>query len=81
MKIFSILDVKAKAYLQPVFFANRDVAIRSCQSMLKSKDNQFVEYPEDYSLYELGEFDSMTGVIIAHSVPLLVGQLVDYCSK
>lgn len=77
MKIFSIMDIKAKTYLAPVFFANRAVALRSIRSLMKGTDNQFVEFPDDYHFYELGDFDSDTGVITPRQ-PEFIGALSSY---
>lgn len=61
LKIFAIHDAKAEAYLQPFFMANKGTAIRAITEILQKPDHSFTKYPEDYTLFELGEYDDSNG--------------------
>ncbi len=61
-KIFAIFDVKAKAYLPPFFLPERGMALRTFSDCVNSKDHQFGLHPQDYTLFEFGEWFSDSGV-------------------
>lgn len=73
-KVFSIYDSKAEAYLQPIFMANKGVAIRAIVETLKNDDHQFSKTPEDFTLFELGEYDDSTGMMEPHATPLSIAK-------
>lgn len=57
MKMFTIYDSKAAAFLQPFFAATTAVAVRSFSAAARQEGHDFHNYAEDYTLFELGEFD------------------------
>lgn len=59
--IYAIYDLKAKVFNQPFFLQNDDVAIRTCTSLANDTMTQCGQYPEDYVLYNLGQYDDSTG--------------------
>ena len=63
MVICSIRDSAADAYGRPFFLPSVGVAIRSFTDEVDrpSEDNQIYQHPEDFDLFELGEFDDTTG--------------------
>lgn len=61
MLVFSVYDVKAGAYLPPFFARTRAVAIRSFCAAVRDVGHDFHKYAEDYSLFEIGAFDEMSG--------------------
>ena len=67
MVICSIRDSAADAYGRPFFLPSVGVAIRSFTDEVNrpSEDNQIYQHPEDFDLFELGEFDDTTGRLIS----------------
>lgn len=63
MKIFTIFDSKAVAYLQPFFSKTEGTAIREIKLAANQEGSQFKKYAEDYSLFNIGEFNEITGKI------------------
>lgn len=63
-KIVSVYDVKAEAFAQPVFVQSHGAAVRSFGEAVNNpaKDNNFAKFPEDFTLFALGEFDDSTGI-------------------
>lgn len=61
--IFSVYDAKAQAYLPPFFLPNRPMAIRNFGDCLKNKKHAFGVHPEDYTMFEIGEFNDNTAEI------------------
>lgn len=75
MKIFCLLDVKANHFLQP--FPERSVvdALRGFETAVNDPDKRstVAQYPDDFALCEIGEFDMATGVLHAHPNPINLG--------
>ena len=80
MVICSIRDSAADAYGRPFFLPSVGVAIRSFTDEVNrpSEDNQIYQHPEDFDLFELGEFDDTTGRFVLLDVPkhLALGRMV-----
>jgi len=60
MKIFTVYDEKAEAFLPPFFLPAIGMATRSFSECVNSKDHQFGKYPHDYTLFHVGEWDELT---------------------
>lgn len=72
MKVFSVYDSKVGAYLAPFFCRASGEAVRAFISAVNAADHDFRRFPEDYSLFELGEFHDETGALVALNAPVLV---------
>lgn len=72
MKLFTVWDAKAEAYLQPFFCPTKGQALRSFSAAVNKPDHDLHLYAEDYSLFEIGEWDDSTGIItmLEHRIPL-----------
>lgn len=73
LKIYSIRDNKTSAYLRPQT-NNHEVEVkRDLQIVVNNmKDSQVFHYPQDYDLYQLGEFNQETGQIIPFTAPVFI---------
>ena len=80
MVICSIRDSAADAYGRPFFLPSVGVAIRSFTDEVNrpSEDNQIYQHPEDFDLFEFGEFDDTSGRFTLLDVPkqLALGRMV-----
>lgn len=65
-KMFAIYDGKCKAYRFPHENLHAGAAIRDFQDKAASKDNTIGLHPEDFTLYEVGEYDDSNGQLSAH---------------
>ena len=72
LQIFSLYDEKAKSYNTPQYMGHKGEGIRALQTTLEQKDSMLGKYPEDYSLYKLGDFETTTGEITGLTPPELV---------
>lgn len=64
MKLFSIYDSKAQAYLSPFPLQSAAHAHRQIAELLVSDRNSpFSDYPEDFTLMEIAEWDQLTGQV------------------
>lgn len=64
LKIFSVYDSKAKAFITPFFTATVDVALRSFGEAANDPNSMFARHPGDYTLMEIGDFLIDTGEIV-----------------
>ena len=72
--ICTVKDRAADAYGRPMFVPSAGVAIRSFSDEINrnNADNQLYNHPDDFDLYELGEFDDNTGIFTLHEQPKLL---------
>lgn len=61
LKVFSVYDSKAEAYLPPFVSQNRAVAIRSFTAAAQDSNHNFCRHAADYTLFEIAEFDDVAG--------------------
>lgn len=63
MKIFTVYDAKAEAYLQPFFSSTDGTAMRAFQAAATDAEHDFGKFAEDYTLFEIGQWDETEGSI------------------
>lgn len=62
-KMYSIRDVKAELFGKPFLFVNEAMATRAFMHAVSGADNSMSDYPDDFVLYYLGEWDDHAGLI------------------
>lgn len=62
-KLFSVYDSKSESYTPPYFDHAEGRALRTFADCCNDPEHQFGKHPEDYTLYNLGEFDDGLGTI------------------
>jgi hypothetical protein len=81
LRIYSVYDQGAQAYLRPFFSdfkVNAQRSFRQLINQIDNPDNMVANHPDQFTLFELGEFDVRTGVISIHSLPLTLGNGLEY---
>jgi hypothetical protein len=63
-KVFSIHDNKASAFLPPFFLPQLGMALRVFTNCINESTHQFNKNPEDFTLFEIGEFDDEHGTLV-----------------
>lgn len=81
LKIFSVRDSAADAFLQPFFAPTTGLAIRSFQDAVNDVSHQFNKHSLDYHLYLLGDFDDATGNLLVQPEPVKIGSAFEYLIK
>lgn len=81
MKICSIHDAKAEAWLTPMFFQAAGQAMRSFEDAINNKESEFGKHPEDYSLFLLASFDPRTGEILLMDKPVSLALGINLVSQ
>lgn len=77
-KLYSVLDVKAGAYLPPIFLANDAQAVRAFGDACNNEKAGFAIHPEDYSFHCLGMFDDNSGKIEGLPAPIFLARATDF---
>lgn len=77
-KFYSVHDQAAESYGMPVVQPSKGIAIRQFAEQVNDKTSFIGKHPGDFTLFELGTYDSETGKIIAHEAPMSCGNGVDF---
>lgn len=73
MKAFVVYDSKVKTYENPMFFRTTGEALRVWIDEANRKDSKIAAHPEDYCLFEIGEYDESSGRFENLTAPLSLG--------
>ena len=73
MKLYSIFDAKANTFCAPFVCVSNGVAVRQLMDLVQDEKTTISKYPEDFSLYFIGDFADDSGMLLPlDSVPVLV---------
>ena len=81
MKIFTIFDSKVESYSVPFFQPHVGHAIRQFTDLVNDPKTSVGKYPEDYTLFEIGEYDEVTGKITQYDANKSLGCAVEFVKK
>jgi hypothetical protein len=76
--IYSVYDAAAEGFLQPFFMTNKGQAVRAFSDLANDPSHNFGKHPEDYTLFELGEYDDKNAQITQHQTPVSLGLAVEF---
>ena len=77
-KIFSVFDTAAGAFITPFQMPTLAMAKRTFQQCALDENHQFCKNPEDYTLFELGEFEDKTAKYELCKTPISHGLAIEY---
>ena len=77
-KCIVVFDKKAETYELPQFVRATGEAIRIFQGLVNDGKSIFSRHPKDFLLFELGEFDERTGILVSHEDFKLLGSGDNY---
>jgi len=72
MLVFCLRDSAAECYLEPKLARTRAEIIRSLGEAVRNADSDLGRHSEHFSLFEVGAWDSETGLVYSHGAPQLV---------
>lgn len=72
-KLFTVKDLKANSCFPPFQGKTALEALRRFETTAKDTTSQFNAYPADFELLEIANFDTTSGTIISHEIPLSLG--------
>lgn len=77
MKIFSVYDSKANAYMQPFFSPTAGTALRAFETIANEEGHEFCKHAADYTLFEIGEWDEFDGQLIQLEAKVNLGLAIE----
>lgn len=80
-KVFAVYDAKAETFMQPFHMNTRGMATRAWMDTVNDAKTQFNKHPQDFTLFELGEFDDEKGTFHNHNTPQSVGLAIQYLDQ
>ena len=78
LMLYSVFDAKVKYFHNPMFMRNKGEAIRSWQEAANDEKSQICRHPNDFDLFEIGEFDDQPAKITMHTTPESIGLAVHF---
>jgi len=61
--LFTVYDSAAGAYLDPFVAPSIEFALREFRKIINTDGHQFNNFPEDYTLFHIGEFNPMNALL------------------
>lgn len=80
LQAFSVFDSAANLFLEPFWAPTIEVAIRGFREAVTREGHQFQKFPEDYTLFHLGEFDQERGELVP-ATPRSLGVAITFLQK
>jgi hypothetical protein len=78
VKVYSVYDSKAKTWEQPQFVVNKGAAARSWYDLVNQQNTQYNKHPEDYTLYEIGQWDDQAGIVTTYEKKESLGIAIEH---
>ena len=69
---YAVYDSKAQRYIFPQNYVRREEAVRAFSMACNQPDTDFFRYAEDYSLFEIGQYDEDIGLHYPHTAPIMI---------
>ncbi|AXH78155.1 MAG: nonstructural protein [Microviridae sp.] len=81
IKVFSIMDVKAQVYSNPFFMPHTGMATRAFADLVNDGQSNVSKHPGDFTLYQIGTFDDVTGKLVGLDVPVFINGAIEFVDK
>lgn len=78
MKVYTVYDSAVQAYDKPFVLRNKGEALRSWQEVANNKETMICKRPSEFTLFEIGEWDDLTGVISLYETKMSLGLAADF---
>lgn len=79
--IFQVFDSKAETYHQPFFAQATGAGLRSFSAACNNPEHDFNRYPADFTLFEIGTYDTQTGDITTYPAKKSMGLALDFIDE
>lgn len=77
-KVYTVYDSKVEAYLPPFMAQTKGHAVRMFSDEVNNEQSALHRHPEDYTLFEIGEFDDAKGVYSMHEAKQPLGTALEF---
>lgn len=81
VKVYTVFDSKSELYLPPFYRRNKGEALRSWEASCNDPESQFSTYPADFTLFEMGEFDDVSGEFTLAPAKVSLGCAIEFKKK
>lgn len=81
LKVYAVFDSAVGAYMQPFFMQSKGAALRAWLEAANDEKTQFHKHPGDFTLFELGEYDELTGTFTNHTAKMSLGTALEHKSS
>ena len=78
MKLISVKDTKADAYLNPVVVRTTAEGLRMFEAQTNDKSTMSHKHPSDFILCELADWDEISGTISTYDSPKILAVGTDF---
>lgn len=83
LRLYSIYDTKAEQFSPPQVYHNDMLALRAFEGIVNDDKMLIKKYPEDFSLYYIGNFNDSDGRYYVENcdesrIPVMVGRAIEY---
>lgn len=78
LKMFTVYDSKAEAYLAPFYFTTVGQALRSFMDTCADQTHPFYLHAEDFTIFEIGSYENQDASFELHLTPLSIGKASEY---
>lgn len=72
LKVFSLFDSAANAYMTPFFLPTDGIAVRQVSTAKKQADSALATNGADFTLFRLGSYDPGSGQFFLETAPVRV---------
>lgn len=67
MKIYALKDDKSQTFQGSYCFVNNALCVRSFDALFQQRKLDIInQYPEDFAIYQIADFDETTGAVTPH---------------
>lgn len=77
LKMFAVRDKKVGIFLKPLFDIHTGQALRSWEEACRQSESPFAKFPDDFSFFQLGEFDDLSGSMRVLESPLELSSAIE----
>lgn len=77
-KVVSVYDSQLELYSKPFFMQTRGTALRSWADSVNDPQSPFHQHPDDYTLFEIAEYDEETGRFENYATPVSLGVAIEF---
>jgi hypothetical protein len=77
-KIYTVYDSKVETYLSPFISSHKGQALRDFERVANDSQTTVGQYPADFTLFEIGEFDTVTGKIHHYEAKQSLGIAIEF---
>jgi hypothetical protein len=81
LKIFTIYDSKVNTYKQPFTLNSTGEATRQFIDAINSPDSFLAKSPSDYTLFEIGTFNTDTGITTQLEAKISLGTAIEFINS